>query len=114
MKNEIPADVFSIIENLRKIMKDRDLKQAEMALYADTTPSQMSKILAGQVQLSLKQLSNIARNLNISIVDVITYPETYAPRVSPSSTKVLVEIDVNNDEFIKMGLKDKIIQVLNK
>lgn len=31
-----------------------------------------------------------------------------------SSTKVLVELDVDTDEFIKMGLKEKIIQVLNK
>lgn len=30
------------------------------------------------------------------------------------STKVVVELDVTADEFIKMGLKDKIIQVLNK
>jgi len=33
-------------------------------------------------------------------------------KVSP--TKVMVEFDVNDDEFIKMGIKDKIIQVLNK
>lgn len=31
-----------------------------------------------------------------------------------SSTKVLVELDVDDDEFIKMGLKDKVIQILNK
>lgn len=30
------------------------------------------------------------------------------------STKVVVEIDVTPDEFIKMGLKDKVIQVLSK
>jgi len=30
------------------------------------------------------------------------------------STKVVVELDVDDDEFIKMGLKDKIIQILNK
>lgn len=30
------------------------------------------------------------------------------------STKVVVELDVTQDEFIKMGLKDKIIQILNK
>lgn len=30
------------------------------------------------------------------------------------STKVLVELDVTPDEFIKMGLKDKVIQILNK
>lgn len=30
------------------------------------------------------------------------------------STKVVVELEVDDDEFIKMGLKDKVIQVLNK
>lgn len=30
------------------------------------------------------------------------------------STKVVVELDVTTDEFIKMGLKDKVIQVLSK
>ena len=29
------------------------------------------------------------------------------------STKVVVELDVDDDEFIKMGLKDKVIQILN-
>lgn len=30
------------------------------------------------------------------------------------STKVVVELDVDDDESIKMGLKDKVIQILNK
>lgn len=30
------------------------------------------------------------------------------------STKVVVELDVDDDEFIKMGLKDKVIQILNQ
>lgn len=30
------------------------------------------------------------------------------------STKVMIELDVTEDEFIKLGLKDKVLQVLNK
>lgn len=30
------------------------------------------------------------------------------------ATKVVVELEVDDDEFIKMGLKDKVIQILNK
>lgn len=30
------------------------------------------------------------------------------------STKVVVELDVTSDEFIKMGLKEKVIQILNR
>lgn len=31
-----------------------------------------------------------------------------------TSTRVVVELDVDSDEFVKMGLKDKVIQILNK
>lgn len=31
-----------------------------------------------------------------------------------TSTRVVVEFDVCPDEFVKMGLKDKVIQILNK
>jgi hypothetical protein len=41
-------------------------------------------------------------------------PEIYVPRIVPAYTKVLVELEVSNDEMIRMGLKDKIIQVLDK
>lgn len=30
------------------------------------------------------------------------------------STRVVVELDVDDDEFVRMGLKDKVIQILNK
>ena len=31
-----------------------------------------------------------------------------------TSTRIVVELDVSSDEFVKMGLKDKVIQILNK
>ena len=31
-----------------------------------------------------------------------------------SPTRIVVELDVSQDEFVRMGLKDKVIQVLNK
>lgn len=31
-----------------------------------------------------------------------------------TSVRVVVELDVTQDEFIKMGLKEKVIQILNK
>lgn len=30
------------------------------------------------------------------------------------STKIVVELDVDDNEFVKMGLKDKVIQILNR
>ena len=34
--------------------------------------------------------------------------------IGGNTTKVVIELDVDNDEFIKMGLKEKVIRVLNK
>ena len=31
---------------------------------------------------------------------------------SRKSTKLVVELDIDDDEFVKMGLKDKIVQIL--
>lgn len=97
----------TIIKNLRKIMADRSLTQATMARYADTSASQFSKILNGTVQLSLEQLSNLATNLSMREIDIITYPEIY---VSKEETKP----DDNVEVVLQMKLtRDKKNQVLN-
>ena len=53
-----------IISNIRKIMRDRNLTQAAAAEFMGTSESQFSKILNGNVRLSLLQLENFARNLS--------------------------------------------------
>lgn len=40
--------------------------------------------------------------------------KTLLDESSRKGTKVVVELDVTQDEFIKMGLRDKVIQILNK
>lgn len=97
----------TIIKNLRKIMADRSLTQAMMARYADTSASQFSKILNGTVQLSLEQLSNLATNLSMREIDIITYPEIYV-------SKEEIQVDDNVEVVLQMRLrKDKKNQVLN-
>ncbi len=104
-----------IVANIRKIMRDKNLKQAAVAGMLEIHPSQFTKVLKGEVQLSLKQVSNLATNLSISVIDLLTYPDVYVPNTyQPSKTKVLVELEVSPDEFIRMGLKEKVIQVLDK
>ena len=66
-----------IVQNLRKIMTDKGLKQAAMADFAGITASQYSKVMSGSVQLSLQQLSNLATNLGMREIDIITYPERF-------------------------------------
>jgi len=109
----------NIINNLRKIMNDRNLKQATMAEYADTTPSQFSKILNGQVQLSLLQLSNLARGLSLAEIDLITYPDVYVKKENSDKdpVEVVLQIKLNKkkkDQALNLIFGENDIEILNK
>ena len=45
-----------VVENILKIMKDRNLTQATTASYMGTSPSQLSKILKGGVGLDFDKI----------------------------------------------------------
>jgi len=110
----------NIIENIRKIMNDKSLKQATMASYAGTSPSQFNKILSGGVQLSLKHLSNIARCLSMREIDIITYPDIY---ISPSAKykseemEAVLQIKLSNkkrEQVLNLVFGDRDIEVITK
>ncbi|MDR1523909.1 MAG: helix-turn-helix domain-containing protein [Tannerella sp.] len=103
-----------ILANITQIRYAQKLTQKFIADNLKISEATYNRIESGKIALSYKYLADIAGVFQMSVIDVIAYPETYAPRISPSSTKVLVELDVSNDEFIKMGLKDMIVQVLSK
>jgi transcriptional regulator with XRE-family HTH domain len=107
-------DEEKIVKNICQIRYNQKLTQKNIADKLEISEATFNRIESGKIALSYKHLADIASALQMSVVDVITYPETYVPRIYPATTKVLVELEVSNDEFIKMGLKDKIVQVLSK
>jgi transcriptional regulator with XRE-family HTH domain len=103
-----------ILEKIIQIRLSKKFTQKHVAEILKISEATYNRIESGKIALSYFHLANIARAFNMTLIDVITWPETYVPRIAPASTKVLVEFEVTNDEFIKMGLKDKIVQVLSK
>lgn len=108
-----------IINNIRKIMYDRNLTQATMASYIGISPSQFSKILNGTVQLSLNQLSNLATSLSIREIDIITYPEKYVTEDSLPSDSPEVSLQIKlkkdkRDQVMRLIFGDNDIEILNK
>lgn len=108
-----------IINNLRKIMNDRGLTQVVMAEFADTSPSQFSKILNGSVQLSLLQLSNIARGLSMSEIDLITYPEKYvkSDKLTDEPVEAVLQIKLKKDkkdQVLKLVFGENNFEILNR
>jgi len=121
MKTEESTEINVILNNIRKIMNDNNLTQAVIAEYADTTPSQMSKIFKGEVQLSLKHLSNIATSLNLRMIDIITYPDVYVKRVSGENgntpLEAILQIKLQADkkeQVLKLVFGENNLEILNK
>ena len=114
------SDIENITDNIRKILRDRGITQYIGAEYMGTTPSQMSKILNGDIQLSLKQLSNFAISMNMQVIDVITYPDRYVKlcneqRNEPIEAVLQIKLQSDKkDQVLKLVFGDHNLEILNK
>lgn len=105
----------AVVTNIVKIRIDKKISQQEMADLLGVSAPTYSRYESRTISLTFDTLAKIASAFSMRVIDVITYPEVYTNEKTASApTKVIVELDVSQDEFIKMGLKDKVIQVLNK
>ncbi len=122
MKTKKKIETHYLVDNLRKIMVDRNITQAALAEYADTTPSQFSKIMSGQLHLSLLHVSNIARGLNLNEIDLFTYPEIYEKKdLSKDSSHEPIEATLQiklrkdkKDQVLKLVFGEHNLEILNK
>lgn len=118
MKKKEDYRPHPVIEKIRKIINDKGITQSAMSEYVGTTPSQFSKIMSGEVQISLWQLSNIATNFNMDIIDIFTYPIKY---VSPESENedIVASLTIQlkkdkKDQVLKLVFGDNNLEILNK
>lgn len=107
-----------LLGKIRKVMKDTDLSQATLAMKAEMNASQISKILKGDLRLSIDQLSKIAKALSMSEIDLITYPEKYVPASTVNEpVKALLQIELSpekKDQVFKLVLGEDGVKLLNK
>lgn len=113
-------DFYSqILENIRKLQRDRNLTQATMADAIDVTPSQMSKMLRGNVSFSIEHISKLAHSMSMSEIDLFTYPEKYV-KLSPGESEpveAILQIKLKKDkkdQVLKLVFGENDIEILNK
>lgn len=120
MKSKKILQAHPVIENVRKIMIDRKLTQAAAAECAGTSPSQFSKILNGEVQMSLWQISNFASSMGMELIDVFTYPDKYIKndaKRGDDSVEAVLQIKLKEskkEEVLRLIFGDRSLEVLNK
>lgn len=108
-----------IVDNIRKIIAERNLKQSAVGDMANISESQFSRVLKGQVQLSLNQLANIASGLGLRAIDIITYPEVYVSQTEREDNcpEVLLQLKLRKEkknQVFKLLFGDNDIDIINK
>ena len=102
-----------IITNIVQIRNLKRLSQSAIAQNLDVDVATISRIESGKIALSYKTLADIAKVLDMSVIDVITYPEVFSSN-KPSTTKVMIELEISTEEFIRSGLKDKMLKTFEQ
>jgi transcriptional regulator with XRE-family HTH domain len=78
------------------------LKVPITAFFQENDDINSDKSVQEKLEFAHKEIERLKRELE----------ETRCHHRKP--TRVVIELDVDNDEFIKMGLKEKVVQILNK
>lgn len=117
------------ISKLQNLIQSSKLNNAEIAERCDISPTTLYNLLGG-ADAKISTVEKLAKVLNCKVgylfdetgddTELDFYRreverlKTLLESTGAKTTKVVVEIDVDDDEFIKMGLKDKVIRVLNR
>lgn len=109
----------TLISNILKIMRDRNLTQGTIADYMGITSSQFTKVLKKQVKVSIGQLSNLAQNLSMSEIDIITYPDKFVKvqEAEQEPVEAVLQIKLKKDkkdQVLKLIFGENNIEILNK
>ena len=99
-----------LVNNLHKILRDKNLTQAILAEYMGTSPSQVNRILKGGLNVTLAQISNLAQNLSLREIDIFTYPEN-----EPVEAILQVRLKKDKkDQVLKLVFGENNLDILNK
>lgn len=103
------------LKNIEQIRNSKGYTQEYVASKLGMKQAGYALIMKGERGLQFEMLEQIAIIFEMDITDIIKYPDKYEKIGSQKKiTKVLIELEVSDDEFIKLGLKDKVLQILNK
>ena len=99
-------------EIITDVMKTQNVTKAELARRLDVKPQSVDYLL-GRSSIDTNTLYNDFAKLYLLKQDQINSDKSNFDFV-PKKAKVLVEVELNTEDVIKLNLKERIVQILNK
>ena len=112
----------SIIENIKTIRESKGYSQEYMAELIAVTQSSYARFERGATKTDLKVVSSIAQVFDMSLVDIITYPEKYVnikeipQETIASESELILQIKIKGDkksQILKAVFENGELEFLN-
>lgn len=115
MKKEHTDYYFLVMDNIRKLMNDRNLKQVAIGEMMGISEATTSKIFSGKANLTIDHLANLASELSISVIDILAYSDKKKAESDPVEAVLQIKLKKDKkDQVLKLVFGDNNIEILNK
>ena len=98
-----------IIQRIFSIMEQRNLKQLQLANLSMIGPSSLSKLLKGEMRLTLQHIFKICKALDISPEDLLSLNKEISSNFSEIDSKSYNETGILNEQYLneQIFIRDK-------
>jgi len=104
-------------ENILSVMHQKGITKAKLAKLLNITPQSVDYLLKRK-SIDTDTLYSISVVLDFDFSNLYRINQINSEQtnfdINPSKAKVLVEIDLNAEDIIKLNLKNRIVQILDK
>ncbi|NOU19394.1 MAG: helix-turn-helix transcriptional regulator [Bacteroidales bacterium] len=110
-----------INEQLKFIREANGFSQEDMAERINKSQSAYARIELGRTKIDFDTLSKFADVFKLSVIDVITFPEKWAPIGSTDNdedkSRIVLQIELKKekkDQVLKLVFGENNLEILNK
>ena len=108
-----------VVKNIIKIRESKGLSKRRIAIELGITDASYGRIESGEIALSYNHLAKIANFYQMSVIDIITYPDVYVKKEEGVSEPVEAILQIKlqrdkKDQVLKLIFGDNDIEILNK
>ena len=115
----IDMEEEKLIQNIVKIRNSKGFTKRSMAEALNINEASYGRIENGKISLSYRQLAQIARCFDMSVIDVISYPDKYikSEAASDEPVEAILQIKLKKDkkdQVLRLVFGENNIEILNK
>lgn len=111
--------IMNAIENIRLIRVEKGIPQKKIADALNVDISVISNIETGKRELKVSELEIIAKILEVSVIDLFTYPEKYVSINNINNDDIAATLTIQlrkekKDQVLRLVFGDNNLEILNK